>query len=137
MQIVRHIADHRRGSVRNSVASCSRSVMVYEWLTRCAVPVGDSMRLQLGIWPSVMGMRRKTADLPDGRSTFNSSQRTKSATQGVAPMNLMARFLREESAATAAEYALILGIVGAAIAVGAYVLGGTIGSEMNQAAGCV
>ena len=52
-------------------------------------------------------------------------------------MNLVVRFIHDRVGATAAEYALLLGIVGAAIVVGAYGLGVTIGDEMNEAASCV
>ena len=57
--------------------------------------------------------------------------------RGVELMNSVARFLQTRLGATAAEYALILGIIGAAIAVGAYALGVTVGGEMNEAADCV
>jgi pilus assembly protein Flp/PilA len=43
------------------------------------------------------------------------------------------RFLREESGASAAEYALILAIVGAGIAVAAAALGGAISGAMDRA----
>ena len=42
-------------------------------------------------------------------------------------------FLRDESGASAAEYALILAIVGSAIAVAALGLGGAIADAMNDA----
>jgi pilus assembly protein Flp/PilA len=45
--------------------------------------------------------------------------------------------LKDESGASAAEYALILAIVGAAIAFAAILLGGTIANAMNSASTCI
>ena len=42
-------------------------------------------------------------------------------------------FLRDESGASAAEYALILAIVGSAIAVAALTLGGAISNALGRA----
>ena len=42
-------------------------------------------------------------------------------------------FVRDESGASAAEYALILAIVGSAIAVAAVTLGGAIASALGRA----
>jgi pilus assembly protein Flp/PilA len=47
------------------------------------------------------------------------------------------RMLKDESGASAAEYALILAIVGAAIAVAAILLGNTIANAMNSASTCI
>ena len=47
------------------------------------------------------------------------------------------RMLKDESGASAAEYALILAIVGAAIALAAIALGGTIANAMNSASTCI
>ena len=52
-------------------------------------------------------------------------------------MSKLAAFLRDESGASAAEYALILAIVGTGIAVAALFLGGTIGNSMNSAGACI
>ena len=52
-------------------------------------------------------------------------------------MSKFAAFLRDESGASAAEYALILAIVGAAIAAAAIALGDTIATAINSAAGCI
>jgi pilus assembly protein Flp/PilA len=53
---------------------------------------------------------------------------------GVTDMTKFVReFLRNESGASAAEYALILAIVGAGIAVAAAALGGAISGAMNRA----
>ena len=41
------------------------------------------------------------------------------------------KMIKDESGASAAEYALILAIVGSAIAVAAIALGGTIANSMN------
>ncbi|MXO48273.1 Flp family type IVb pilin [Erythrobacter vulgaris] len=42
-------------------------------------------------------------------------------------------FLRDESGASAAEYALILAVVGAAIAFAAFSLGGAVKTSMDNA----
>ena len=52
-------------------------------------------------------------------------------------MSKFVSFLKEENGASAAEYALILAIVGAAIAAAAIFLGQTIASAMNSAATCI
>lgn len=53
---------------------------------------------------------------------------------GVNDMTKLVRgFLRDESGASAAEYALILAIVGAGIAVAAAALGGAISGALNSA----
>jgi pilus assembly protein Flp/PilA len=46
-------------------------------------------------------------------------------------------FLKEEDGASAAEYALILAIVGAAIAAAAIFLGASIATAINSAASCI
>jgi len=46
-------------------------------------------------------------------------------------------FLRDESGASAAEYALILAIVGTAIAGAAITLGDTIAEAMSDASACI
>lgn len=45
--------------------------------------------------------------------------------------------LRDDSGASAAEYALILAIIGTAIAAAAFALGGAISGAMNTASGCI
>lgn len=45
--------------------------------------------------------------------------------------------LRDQSGASAAEYALILAIIGAGIAVAAFTLGGSISTAMNTASDCI
>lgn len=47
--------------------------------------------------------------------------------------NLLKSFIRDESGAAAAEYALILAIVGAGIAIAAQNLGTAISSAINSA----
>ena len=49
-------------------------------------------------------------------------------------MNFIRSFIRDESGASAAEYALILAIVGAGIVTAAVLLGGAIGDAMTGAA---
>jgi pilus assembly protein Flp/PilA len=52
-------------------------------------------------------------------------------------MTTFINMLRDEAGASAAEYALILAIVGAAIAVAAVLLGGAISTAMNNARACI
>ena len=47
------------------------------------------------------------------------------------------RLIRDDSGAAAAEYALILAIVGAAIAVAALSLGNAVANSMNHASNCI
>ena len=46
-------------------------------------------------------------------------------------------FVSDESGASAAEYALILAIVGTGIAVASIALGGSISTAMNDAGTCI
>ena len=46
-------------------------------------------------------------------------------------------FLRDDSGAAAAEYALILAIVGTGIALAAFLLGGAISGAMTNAVACI
>jgi pilus assembly protein Flp/PilA len=52
-------------------------------------------------------------------------------------MTTFIRMLKDESGASAAEYALILAIVGSAIALAALALGSTIANSMNRASNCI
>lgn len=52
-------------------------------------------------------------------------------------IHMIKNFLRDESGASAAEYALILAVVGAGIAGAALFLGNAINSEVREAAGLV
>jgi pilus assembly protein Flp/PilA len=52
-------------------------------------------------------------------------------------MNKFVSMLREDSGASAAEYALILAIVGGAIAIAAVTLGKTIGNSLTVASNCI
>ena len=52
-------------------------------------------------------------------------------------MKTFINMLREEAGASAAEYALILAIVGATIAVAAVLLGGSISNAMQRAGNCI
>lgn len=52
-------------------------------------------------------------------------------------MNKFLAFFTEEGGASAAEYALILAIVGAGIAVAAITLGGNIATAMTDAGTCI
>ena len=52
-------------------------------------------------------------------------------------MNILRKMIRDDSGAAAAEYALILAIVGAAIAIAANTLGSTIANSMNKASNCI
>lgn len=49
----------------------------------------------------------------------------------------LSAFLRDESGASAAEYALILAIVGTGIAVASVTLGGAITTAMDEASDCI
>lgn len=48
--------------------------------------------------------------------------------------NFLKNFVRDESGASAAEYVLILAIIGTGIAIGAVTLGDAIGNAMSEAA---
>ena len=52
-------------------------------------------------------------------------------------VRLLNRFCNDESGAAAAEYVLILAIIGAGIAVAALALGGAISTGMNSASTCI
>jgi pilus assembly protein Flp/PilA len=52
-------------------------------------------------------------------------------------MKTFIRMLKDESGASAAEYALILAIIGSIIAVAAIGLAKAVGGAMNRAATCV
>jgi len=52
-------------------------------------------------------------------------------------MKTFINMLRDDSGASAAEYALILAIIGAAIAIAAITLGGAVATAMNRASNCV
>jgi pilus assembly protein Flp/PilA len=52
-------------------------------------------------------------------------------------MKTFINMLKDQSGASAAEYALILAIVGTAIAAAAVTLGGAIGDAMTSAASCI
>ena len=52
-------------------------------------------------------------------------------------MSNFIKMIKDESGASAAEYALILAIVGTGIAIAALLLGGAIGNSMNKATNCI
>ena len=52
-------------------------------------------------------------------------------------MKTFIKMLKDESGTSAAEYALILAIVGTAIAAAAITLGGAISGSMDRAANCI
>jgi len=52
-------------------------------------------------------------------------------------MKTFIRMLNDQSGASAAEYALILAIIGGAIALAAITLGKTIGNSLTKAATCI
>lgn len=52
-------------------------------------------------------------------------------------MTTFIKMLRDDRGAAAAEYALILAIVGAAIALAAVLLGGSIANAMDSARACI
>ena len=52
-------------------------------------------------------------------------------------VRFLARFCREESGAAAAEYALLLAIIAAGLAVAAGTLGSSISDAMDNASSCI
>ena len=52
-------------------------------------------------------------------------------------MKTFIKMLKDDSGASAAEYALILAIVGSAIALAAIFLGRTISTAINEASTCI
>lgn len=52
-------------------------------------------------------------------------------------MNTLVKMLKDESGASAAEYALILAIIGGAIAIAAVNLGSSISNGLNKASNCI
>lgn len=56
---------------------------------------------------------------------------------GVKDMTFFKKLWNDQSGASAAEYALILAIVGTGIAVAAWNLGGAISGSMNKAKDCI
>jgi pilus assembly protein Flp/PilA len=52
-------------------------------------------------------------------------------------MSKVVAYLNDENGASAAEYALILAIIGSAIALAAIFLGGTVANAINQAGSCI
>jgi pilus assembly protein Flp/PilA len=79
-------------------------------------------------------------------ATFSPSRKLREANSGLAgifctmegrDMKTFIKLMRDDSGASAAEYALILAIVGTAIAVAAIFLGGTISNSMEKAANCI
>ena len=52
-------------------------------------------------------------------------------------MKTFINMLRDQSGASAAEYALILAIIGGAIAIAALALGNAVANSMNRASNCI
>ena len=52
-------------------------------------------------------------------------------------MKTFINMLRDQGGASAAEYALILAIVGGAIAIAALALGNAVANSMNRASNCI
>ena len=52
-------------------------------------------------------------------------------------MKTFTNMLKDQSGASAAEYALILAIVGGAIALAAIALGGAVSNSMKRATNCI
>lgn len=52
-------------------------------------------------------------------------------------MSKIVSYLNDENGASAAEYALILAIVGAGIAAAVFFLGGTISNAVGKAGNCI
>jgi pilus assembly protein Flp/PilA len=111
---------------RNGVRELSNLVLV---MLHGPVQPTD-VRVQNGIVPAafkgqanIYGPRARTIELP--------------ARLGGMDLNGFVKLLRDQSAASAAEYALILAIVGTALAVAAIALGATIGNAIEDASSCI
>lgn len=52
-------------------------------------------------------------------------------------MTMLIKMLKDQSGASAAEYALILAIVGSAVALAAFTLGQAIGNAINRTDACI
>ena len=52
-------------------------------------------------------------------------------------MSNIITYLKDENGASAAEYALLLAIIGAGIAVAAFALGRNISNSINKASNCI
>ena len=52
-------------------------------------------------------------------------------------MKTFINMIKDDSGASAAEYALILAIIGAGIAIAAYNLGGSISNAMSKSGSCI
>ena len=57
--------------------------------------------------------------------------------EGKSKMKTFIQMLKDESGASAAEYALILAIIGSVIAIAAIGLAKAVGSAMDNAASCI
>jgi len=57
--------------------------------------------------------------------------------EGTTDMTNFIKMMKDESGASAAEYALILAIVGGAIALAALALGNAVSGSMNRASSCI
>lgn len=57
--------------------------------------------------------------------------------EGIGSMKTFIHMLKDQSGASAAEYALILAIVGATIAIAAVAMGGAISNSMKRAGNCI
>lgn len=52
-------------------------------------------------------------------------------------MNILKKLIADESGASAAEYALILAVIGSGLAIAAIGLGGAISDSMNSSTECL
>ena len=52
-------------------------------------------------------------------------------------MSTLTSYLNDENGASAAEYALILAIIGSGIAIAVFFLGGAISNGLNRASNCI
>ena len=52
-------------------------------------------------------------------------------------MNSLSRLVHDKCGASAAEYAMILAVIGAAIAVSAFFLGAEVATAINDAGSCI
>ena len=102
---------------------------------RCVRAVRGNVDRNVLLFASFQASLRRTAKRSssscNGRSVPVGSGETK---EGTTKMSTFIKMIRDESGASAAEYALILAIVGSALALAAIGLGNTISGSMNTQA---
>jgi pilus assembly protein Flp/PilA len=91
-----------------------------------------------GFWPEV---RRSGAShhfaLFNAASLHGAAAIVKHCERGYIIMSKFLSYLRDENGASAAEYALILAIIGAILVLAMFLLGGAINTAINKTANCL